>query len=50
MTSSRTARTAGSIPPKTPMARVIAVATPSAREPRRKATVTEAKLLKSLVW
>ena len=49
MTSSRTARSAGNMPPKRPMASVIAMATAMTSGPKRNATVTEAKLLKSLV-
>ena len=49
MTSSRTARSAGNIPPKSPMASVIKTATPMTSGPKRNATLTEAKLLKSLV-
>ena len=40
---------AGNMPPKSPMASVITSATPMTRGPKRNETVTEAKLLKSLV-
>ena len=49
ITSSRTARIAGSMPPKMPMTNVIRRATPMTSGPKRNETVIDAKLLKSLV-